>query len=153
MTEFLLSALWGGVAAAGFAILFNVPVRTLLGCALGGAVAVVLRSLLLHNGASLPQATFVAATVVGFASVLMGRVWHAPAIVFVVPGVIPLIPGALAFSAMMDILRLASAGPQADVLQLGTTTARTLQTLLTFMALAGGVALPSLLLRRKLPMT
>jgi uncharacterized membrane protein YjjB (DUF3815 family) len=33
------NSVWAAIAALGFAILFNVPPRTLAGCAVGGAVA------------------------------------------------------------------------------------------------------------------
>ena len=52
---------FGGVAAAGFAVLFNVGPRTLLWCAAAGALALLVRTLGQDAGWSLEAASFVAA--------------------------------------------------------------------------------------------
>ena len=71
---------WAGIAALGFAILFNVPVRTLFACALGGAIAYGIRTLVVQFGpAGIAAATLVGATAVGFLGVVFGRRWRAPA--------------------------------------------------------------------------
>ena len=94
---FLQNIVWAGIAALGFAILFNVPKRTLLAC--------TLRTLLINSGlVGIEAATLMGAAAVGFLGVPFGHRWHAPAIIFVIPGVIPLVPGALAFRTMIDLL-------------------------------------------------
>lgn len=149
----LQNAVWAGLAALGFAILFNVPVRTLFGCALSGALAYATRALLVEaGGVSLAPATLAGATVVGFLGVLFGRRWHAPAPVFVVPGVIPLVPGALAFRTMLDILALVGRDAGISGALLRETAVNTLKTIFILGAIAGGIAVPSLLLRRHRPM-
>lgn len=150
----LQNGFWAGVAALGFAILFNVPRRTLAGCIIGGIIAYAVRALTLQfTPLGLEAATFAAATVIGFLGVLFGRRWHAPAAVFVVPGVIPLIPGSLAFRTMIDVLVLTT-GPGSDnALLLEQAATNGIRTVLIVSALAGGIALPSLFLRRDRPMT
>ena len=43
-------AFWSAIPAVGFAMLFNVPPRMLKYCAMGGALAHSLRTLLIHYG-------------------------------------------------------------------------------------------------------
>ncbi|HAT07343.1 MAG TPA: hypothetical protein DCS77_16930, partial [Aeromonas salmonicida] len=43
-------AFWSSIPAVGFAMLFNVPPRMLKYCAMGGALAHSLRTLLIHYG-------------------------------------------------------------------------------------------------------
>jgi uncharacterized membrane protein YjjB (DUF3815 family) len=72
--------------------------------------------------------------------------------VFVIPGVIPLVPGAQAFRTMIDILVLTTDGVQVDQTILTATAANAIKTLLIVGAIASGIAVPSLLLRRHRPM-
>jgi uncharacterized membrane protein YjjB (DUF3815 family) len=144
---------WAGVAALGFAILFNVPPRTLILAAIGGAAGYAVRSGLVQSGITgVEMATLVAAMLVSLLGVWFGRRWHTPPVVFVIPGVIPLVPGALAFRTMIDILVLTTDGVQSNETILTATAANTIKTLLIVGAIASGIAVPSLLLRRHRPM-
>ncbi len=149
----LQNTFWAGIAALGFAMLFNVPRRALVGCALGGALAYAVRTLLVQFGvAGIEAATLLGATVVGFGGVRFGHHWHVPAPVFIVPGVIPLLPGYLAFRTMIDLLTLTTNAPGVDQALLLTTAVNSLKTILIVGGIAAGVAVPSLLLRRHRPM-
>jgi uncharacterized membrane protein YjjB (DUF3815 family) len=150
----LQNMLWAGVAAFGFAVLFNVPIRTLLVCVLSGAIAYAVRTTLVESGLLTTEAaTLIAASAVSFLGVIFGRLWRAPALVFVVPGVIPMVPGALAFRTMIDILMLTTDTIKDNDVLLTAVAVNSIKTLLIVGALAGGVAVPSLLLRRHRPMT
>jgi len=149
----LQNAFWAGIAALGFAVLFNVPVRTLFACAICGAIAYATRTLAATSiGLSMEAATLAGATLVGFAAVLFSRRLHVPAPVLVMPGVIPLIPGALAFRTMIDLLNL-SAAPAADETLVAIAAVKSFKTALIIGAIAAGVAIPSLIFRRRRPMT
>ena len=151
---FLQNIVWAGIAALGFAILFNVPKRTLFACTLSGALAYAVRTALTNSGLmGVEAATLIGAAAVGFLGVPFGRHWHAPAIIFVIPGVIPLIPGALAFRTMIDLLTLTTSKTGVDGTLLAGTAVNGLKTILIVGGIAGGVAMPSLLLRRYRPMT
>lgn len=144
---------WAGVAAVGFAVLFNVPQHRLFLCAIAGAIGYAVRtSLTQFAGADIATATLMAATAVSIFGLLVGRRWHAPPVVFVIPGVIPLIPGSLAFRTMIDILVLTTGSAQVNETVLIEAIANGIKTLLTVGALAGGIAIPGLLLRRHRPM-
>lgn len=150
----LLNLLWAGAAAAGMAIYFNVPLRTLLGCALCGASAFTTRSLLMDlDHFSIELATGVAASLVTILGVFFGRRWHVPAIIYIVPGVIPLVPGVRAFQTMIDILILTTDGVQVNDTLLIDAAVNSIETTLIVCAIAGGIAIPILLFRRRRPMT
>lgn len=145
-------SIWAGLAAVGFALLFNVPRRTLFGCTLAGALGYAVRSLLLELGlVGIETGTLLAATLVSVLGVVFGRVWRVPAVVFAVPGLIPFVPGSLAFRAVSDLLTLTT-GAADDTLLLKAVVS-TLKSILIVGAIAAGVAVPSLLLRRDRPMT
>ena len=151
---FLQNTFWAGIAALGFAVLFNVPRRTLFGCALGGALAYAVRTLLVQFGLTgIEAATLLGATAVGFVGMRFGHHWHVPAPVFIVPGVIPLVPGYLAFRTMIDLLTLTTSGSGVDQTLLLAAAVNSLKTTLIVSGIAAGVAVPSLLLRRHRPMT
>ena len=150
----LQNTFWAGIAALGFAMLFNVPRRALVGCALSGALAYAVRTLLVQFGVTgIEAATLLGATLVGFVGMRFGHHWHVPAPVFIVPGVIPLVPGYLAFRTMIDLLTLTTSGPDVDQALLLAAAVNSLKTTLIVAGIAAGVAVPSLLLRRHRPMT
>jgi uncharacterized membrane protein YjjB (DUF3815 family) len=147
------NSIWAGLAAVGFALLFNVPRRTLFGCTLAGALGYAVRSLLLELGlVGIETGTLLAATLVSVLGVVFGRVWRVPAVVFAVPGLIPFVPGSLAFRAVSDLLTLTTGAVSDDTLLMKAVVS-TLKSILIVGAIAAGVAVPSLLLRRDRPMT
>ena len=147
------NSIWAGLAAVGFALLFNVPRRTLFGCTLAGALGYAVRSLLLELGlVGIETGTLLAATLVSVLGVVFGRVWRVPAVVFAVPGLIPFVPGSLAFRAVSDLLTLTTGAVSDDTLLMKAVVS-TLKSILIVSAIAAGVAVPSLLLRRDRPMT
>jgi uncharacterized membrane protein YjjB (DUF3815 family) len=146
----LRDGLWSGIAALGFAILFNVPVRTLPGCLLVGAVGHALRTLLMQFGMGIEAATLVGATAVGFLSLRFAQRWHTPPTVFAVSGAIPMVPGVFAYETMLGLLRIATqAAPSTAVLTEAMVNA--VKTALILGAIAGGITAPGLLFRRRKP--
>jgi uncharacterized membrane protein YjjB (DUF3815 family) len=149
----LENAVSAAVAACGFAVLFNVPPRALWATSMCGALAYACRFVLIESALAPPVlATLVAATLVSGVATLIGKNMRAPAVIFVVPGVIPLVPGALAFRTMAALLTLTDEGAAADPQVLVTVSVNGIRAVLITLAIAFGVAVPSLLLRRKRPM-
>ncbi|MCB0170687.1 MAG: threonine/serine exporter family protein [Anaerolineae bacterium] len=149
----LHDAFWSALAALGFAILFNVPMRTLPACALGGALGHVTRTLCIQMiGLSPTSATVFGATVVGFFGHYAAQRWQAPSTVFTVPGVIPMVPGSLAFQTMMDVIRISESGPIVGKIMLAETAVNALRTGLILAGLAVGVIAPRLMFFRQRPL-
>lgn len=147
----LEDALWSALAALGFAILFNVPTRTLPACALGGALGHVVRTTFVQFGLGLATATLFGATAVGFFSYVSAQRWESPSNVFAVPGVIPLVPGSLAFKTMIGILRMTEVGAAPNRELIVNTTVFGLETALILGGIAVGVIAPRLLFYRDRP--
>lgn len=144
-------AFWSAIAATGFAVLFNVPMRTLPACALAGAMGHGLRTLLQQFGVSIEMATLISATVIGFLGVISARFYKTPATIFTVSGSIPLVPGALAYRTMIGILQFAHASSQTADALLVTLAQNGIQTALILGAIAVGIAAPKLLFFRQKP--
>lgn len=149
-------ALWAGVAALGFAMLFNVPPRTLLGAVLCAALGRSVRYALIDTGWGLISiievATLFAAMVVGFLGYQMARYWRVPASTFTVVGIIPMVPGTFAFGAMVAVLDVAGGAGSAESGALLTVAAlNAIKTGLILTALAVGIVIPALLFQRQKP--
>ena len=145
-------ALWAGVAALGFAILFNVPVRTLAACFVNGALGHALRTLLMRYGLGIEAATLAGAVLIGCLGVGCARLWKAPTPVFTVPGAIALVPGTFAFRTMLGLLQLAAASnSDAGGAILWNISFNATKTALILAAIGVGIATPTLLFGRRKP--
>lgn len=143
-------ALWSGVAAIGFAVLFNTPRKMLAVCFLIGAVSHALRAVLMKLGVmGIEAGTLVAAALIGFSSLAFARAWRVPLIAFSLPAAIPMVPGALAFKAMLGVLRLVAAGGSTDPAIAMAALVAAVKTALILAAIAIGVASPSMVFRQE----
>ncbi|QRO01221.1 threonine/serine exporter family protein [Archangium violaceum] len=97
------ATLLGFVAALGFAVLFDVPRRTLWGSGLTGAMGLAMRNglLLLFPGVPHEAAMLFAGFVIALVSRVIAHVMRTPTGIFTIPGFIPLVPGVLAFRAVL----------------------------------------------------
>ncbi|MGG6314544.1 threonine/serine exporter family protein [Paenibacillus macerans] len=96
---FTVHLLTSFIASGAFGILFNAPKRTLLQCGVSGMIgwmAYILLDLRMDAVFSTVSATFL----VGVISQLFARYYKKPVIIFSVAGIIPLVPGGLAYDAM-----------------------------------------------------
>ena len=144
-----VTSLWAAVAVLGFAMVFAVPRSTLPGIMALAVAAHLLRSFCLHQGASLPLASFVAAIAVGFtAAVIAPRTGPATPIYAFAP-VIPLIPGTYMFEALTGLLELTSGG-RASSLIVDSVVVDVSVATLTIVALAVGTIGPTLLAGRRI---
>lgn len=88
------------LAAAGFAIIFNVPKQVLFQCGFVGMVGWFVYRLLLIFETDAVVATLAASIVVAVISQIFAKWFRTPIIIFNVSGIIPLVPGGLAYDAM-----------------------------------------------------
>ncbi len=139
-------ALCGGIAAAGFAILFNVPRRVLGACVAGGALAVLTRALLVGG-----QGIEVAATLGALAAGVWGVIWshrlRVPAAVLAVPAVIPLVPGVFLYKALLGLLNINHVDSTQRAAALASVFEYGLKAGIIVAGLSVGVALPRMLNR------
>jgi uncharacterized membrane protein YjjB (DUF3815 family) len=149
-SHFLQDTVCGGLAAAGFGVLFNVGYRGLPWCAASGALALALRNIVLGEGWSLEAASFVAAMVVGVAVQLLPSLNAISRTALHVVGCIPMIPGAFAAKAILGLFAVTQHSTATNETLIAAID-DTLRVTFTMGALGIGVAIPTLLLRvRKL---
>ena len=140
---------WGGCAAVGFAVLFNVPTRALYTIFLLGVLGCILKFSLISIEVHVVIAAFIGATVIGLLSIQAAHFKHAPPLIFSIPSVIPLVPGIFAYKTMLGIIKLtAPIGDNynqilAETINNGTKAA------FIVMALAVGVGIPNLITRKE----
>ena len=147
----LHDVIWSGVAALGFAILFNVPKRLLLGCFVCGALGHTLRTLLVNTGASVEFGSLVGAAADGFLSVYLSKRYNVPASIFAVTGAIPLVPGVFAYQTIVGLLDATAAASDQSGSLLVAAAINGVRTGLILSAIAFGIAAPTLLFRRSNP--
>lgn len=135
------------MAAASFAVLFNVPYRVLVYIGIGGVICVSVRNMLLVDFAfAIPGATFVGATVMSIIFMRLSPLLRTSGPVLIVPSAIALMPGVLLYRFLFDILHIGNLNEAGllHTIQNGVTG------VLTIIAIAVGVAIPNVLAQRYL---
>lgn len=89
------------ITALGFAILYNIPRRTIAPAGLTGAIGwTIYFFLTTYLSVQNVLATSMASFFIAFASQIFARRLKSPVIVFTLPGLIPLVPGGMAYNMM-----------------------------------------------------
>lgn len=150
MLELLLKGFWSGIAAVGFAILFNVPKRTLFPIGAMGAIGGLVKFGLMYFGVGIVFSSFVGATVVGIISIQMAHLKKSPPLVFSIPGVIPMVPGAFAYRMMLGLIALIRLEDSDTYIQtLIDMVNNGAKMSFILMSLAIGVSMPMLITRKE----
>lgn len=92
------------IACAAYGIIFNVPKRTFLQCGLVGMLGWLVYILLMQVSNNAILATLAAAALVTVVSQIFAKVYRTPITVFSVAGIIPLVPGGIAYDAMRNVV-------------------------------------------------
>jgi len=147
--SFFEKGIWFGFAALGFAILFNVPPRTLVIVWLLAAVGGLTKLLMLHFDIGVVMASFGGASVIGILSIPAAHNKHAPPLVFAIPAVIPMVPGVFTYKMILGLIKLAGDPGSSTYTQiLSETVNNGIKVLFILMSLAVGVAIPMLITRK-----
>jgi uncharacterized membrane protein YjjB (DUF3815 family) len=146
----LHQGLFGGIAAAGFGVLFNCPPKMLLECFGSGTLALAVRTIGQSNGLTLPEAAFFAALAVATLERLLQQYQSTRGSILSVVGCIPMVPGSLAADGLTNLFSLLSTRPADE----GLATAHGMKSLLvvafTLAAIGTGLAIPRLLYPRQI---
>ncbi len=134
-----MSYLFAFVTSAAITISFRGPRRAIPASGLTGLLGWTGFQLVLALRGPQFLGAFVGAILVGMAGELLARRLKEPALLFVVPGLFPLVPGLMAYNGMLFLAR----GEMTEAGQLLTRTA------FYAGALAAGLAIPPALLRRR----
>jgi uncharacterized membrane protein YjjP (DUF1212 family) len=135
-------AVFSALAAAGFAMLFNVPARVAWACVVCGVASHTTRTLCVHLGLDIVGGTLVGALLAGFMAEGFARYYHAPSVAFAFPGVVAMVPGAYAFRAVLGALQIQHGAGTPQLVQ--ETLALGIQAVLMVGAIALGVVLPTM---------
>jgi uncharacterized membrane protein YjjB (DUF3815 family) len=139
--------IFGGLAAMGFGVLFNISLKNLPWCALGGGLALAIRTMGLQYGWSLEAASFTAALAVGSMAQIFQEHMGVSRNTFDVAGCIPMVPGGFAAKAILGLIALTAPNPKMADATLILSVQNLLRVMFTVGAIGTGVAIPSLLLR------
>ncbi|SFU27925.1 Uncharacterized membrane protein YjjB, DUF3815 family [Pustulibacterium marinum] len=142
--------IWFGIAAIGFAALFNVPKRTLLSVFILAALGGTVKLIFFFVTESVVIGTLLGAITVGFLSVIAAHKNHTPPFVLAIPAVIPMVPGSFAYHTMKGIIHLTNnTNSDLFVSLLNDTMTNGLKTMFILLSIALGVSMPMLLTRRE----
>ena len=150
LLEILIKSFWAGIAAIGFAILFNVPRRTLFPIWCIGAMGGLIKFTAMNYEMGVVFASFLGAVGVGIVAIQMAHLKDSPPLVFSIPSVIPMIPGVFAYKFMLGMIALTSIEKTDIYLQtLIETVNNGSKMMFVLIALGTGVAIPMLLTRKE----
>lgn len=96
--------IFAGLATCGFAIFFNVQPKLLLWTAPIGALGWLVYVLGVFNYENPMIYSFTAAAVISLCSEILARKLKQPAILFVIPGILPLVPGVGLYQTVYSIM-------------------------------------------------
>jgi len=145
----VFKSIWGGIAALGFGVMFNVPKQSFASILLLGGVGIFIKIALLSIGSSIVFASFLGAITIGVLSIPAAHIKHCPPIIFYIPAIIPMIPGILAYRMMLGFIYLSENTPSANYQKLLVETVNSgLKVLFTLISLSVGVILPMIIMRK-----
>ncbi|MCM3726229.1 threonine/serine exporter family protein [Neobacillus cucumis] len=102
--DILSQAITSFLATAAFGILFNAPKESLIKCGIIGMGGWLIYFLLEGYNHDPIVATLAATIFIAVLSQEMAKIYKMPVIIFSVAGIIPLVPGGLAYDAMRNIV-------------------------------------------------
>ncbi len=100
----ILKFIYAFFATIGFAVLFNIPRKEMIYAGVCGGCGWISHIILGDLGVSIIFSSFIGAVVVGLLSEFFAKRRKKPATIFIVPGIIPLVPGYGLYFSMLKII-------------------------------------------------
>ena len=104
MWQLLIEFSFSLLATAAFAIITNVPRKALIWCGLSGAFGWMIYWICLKYGGSAAFGSLLGSLGVAFASDCFSKQLKMPVTIFNIPGMVPLVPGGLAYQAVRNLV-------------------------------------------------
>lgn len=104
MKESLLQIAMATAGTLGFSIYFRVSEKNVIASTAGGGIGWAIYLIVFHLSDSLFLGNFVAAFIVFIWAELMARLLKAPSNTYLIPGIIPLLPGGALYYTMSGIV-------------------------------------------------
>lgn len=98
--EFIISA----IAAVGFGMIFDLPKKTIYISSLAAGFGWVIYKITMEVTGSVYLGSLVSALVMAATAEVLARVFHYPASVFILPGIINLCPGEAIYKSMTNFI-------------------------------------------------
>ncbi len=140
--HFILNFIFAGLASLGFALVFNVPKKTLIYCFFGGSITLTCRNLFLLFDLSLEFSAFLSSTIIGIICLYWSKKNTIPRPTYMVASIIPIIPGTFAIKSMTVFISMNSQGVNHELLN--AFIENSLRTLSILGAISFGIALPAI---------
>ena len=99
------SFLFSFISTLGWSIYFNAPKKDLLYCSLTGTIGWITCSLIETSSNNIMLANFLASFIVSLFSEFLARKLKRPAILYIIPGIIPLVPGLSIYNTMLELIQ------------------------------------------------
>ena len=105
MSNLFVEFLFAFLGTLGFTLIFNVPLRHIPVASFVGGAGWVIYQIAVAMGSGVAIACFFGACTVGLTSDIASKVCKEAATIFVIPGVLPLVPGAGTYYTMLAIVQ------------------------------------------------
>jgi uncharacterized membrane protein YjjB (DUF3815 family) len=92
-------------ATAGFTLIFNIPHRHIFIAGFSGACGWLLFQYLMQTGQPVVISCFIASCLVAAFGELFARLFKEASLIFTIPGILPLVPGAGMYKTMLSLLK------------------------------------------------
>ena len=109
MTELILrfvlrDFIFGILGAFGFALIINVPKKSVIVSSVLGGFAYMLYDLIYYFSEQMYLAVFAASVFIAIYSELLARRFKMPAIIFILPGIVALVPGVGLYKTILRLI-------------------------------------------------
>jgi len=141
-THIIHQAIFGGIASAGFGILFNCPPRIIVHCFGSGAVALAIRTGCQSANLNLPESAFFAALVVATAERVLQPFQETRGSIIALVGAIAMVPGSTAAKGLTNLFALLQARPGQEIAAATNGMRNLLEVTLTLAAIGTALAIP-----------
>lgn len=102
--EYIVHMICSFIATATFGIIFNAPKNMLFHCGIVGAIGWLVYLAFTNQGVDIVPASFAGSFVIAILAHLYAKRFKKPMLIFNVAGIIPLVPGGMAYNTMRHIV-------------------------------------------------
>ena len=103
-TSLLAQFFYAGLATFGFTIIFRVPKSDIFVCSLIGALGWLTYQVASEYGFTAVMACFLGACTVALLSDIFSKLLKDASTIFIIPGIMPLVPGAGMYRMMLELI-------------------------------------------------
>ncbi len=138
------------LVSVAFGMLFAAPFKILPLIGFGGGFTCIVRQICLQVDMGIVAASFIASILVSLLFVFICPRIHIPRPVFMVAGIVPIIPGKYAYLTLWNVVRIYE-NPEANIHYLGAIFENGVITIFVMLSIGMGLAMPALLFYRNRP--